>query len=224
MPIQFDLQPALAFLSGLRANNNKEWFNAHRADYEHAREQFALFLDALAAEVSKFDDLGGVQPRARIMRIYRDIRFSADKSPYRTSLAASFGPASRLPYYVHLEPFRGSMIAGGLYAPSPAQLARFRQAVDRGEAGRLKEAVQRPDFVANFGKLEGEQLKTAPREYPRDHPEIELLRYKQLLASHPVGDADVIAPEFLEEAAGACRALKPLLEALQEMAGPEEMA
>jgi uncharacterized protein (TIGR02453 family) len=221
MAEKFNIEPVLIFLSKLRSNNNKEWFTAHRSDYDDAREQFALFLDALEAEVGKFDDLGGIHPRSCIMRIYRDIRFSADKSPYRTHLGVSFGPPSHLPYYIHIEPFRASMIAGGMYMPSPAQLARFRSAVDR-NAAPLKKVIRDAEFTRYYGEISGEKLKTAPREYARDHPEIELLRMKQILAMHAVADEDVFAPEFLEQTAAACRALKPLLEVLQEMAGPDE--
>jgi uncharacterized protein (TIGR02453 family) len=217
----FDLRLSLEFLSGLRFNNNRQWFSEHRGEYEQAREQFALFLDALAAEVSKFDDLQGSRPRDHIMRIYRDVRFSADKSPYRPNFGASFGPPTHFSYYIHLEPFRASMIAGGMYMPGPAQLARFRREVAR-DAGRLREVAQHPDFIQYFGGLGGEKLKTAPREYARDHPEIELLRFKQVLAVYSIQDGDLVAPDFLPEAVAACRALKPFLEVMQEMAGPEE--
>ena len=225
MTQEYDLEPVFVFLSSLRANNRKDWFDPHKAEYENARNQFAHLLEAVLAELRDLEELRAVDPRACIQRIYRDIRFSKDKSPYHTSLSATFPAwnqrASHLPYYIHLEPGGASIVAGGLHTPTPTQLARFRKAAAQ-DASALKAAASAPDFYNTFGDLSGETLKTVPREFPRDHPEADLLRRKQILAILTVSDSQALSNGLAQHIASACRALRPLLLVLQEMAGPPE--
>jgi len=223
----YDLEPAFLFLSALRVNNRKDWFDPHKSEYQTARDQFASLLDEVLVNLADFEELQGVDPRKCIQRVYRDIRFSKDKSPYHAALSATL-PAWKerfdyVPFYIHLEPGNGSMVAGGLHAPTPAQLARFRACAAR-DASALREAAAAPEFVRLFGGLGGESLKTVPRDYPRDHPEADLLRRKEIVAVHPLRDADVLAPGLCQQIVSACRALRPVLLILQEMAGPPEEA
>jgi uncharacterized protein (TIGR02453 family) len=166
MTSPFNLEPGFLFLHALRFNNRKDWFDPRKSEYEAAREQFARMLEELLAQLSDFDELKGADPRKCIQRIYRDIRFSKDKTPYHTSMSATL-PAWKtqpayLPYYIHIEPGR-SMIAGGLHMPTPDQLKRFRAAVDRDPA-ELKQALANESFRTYFGTLDGEALKNVPRE------------------------------------------------------------
>jgi uncharacterized protein (TIGR02453 family) len=220
MPEDHDLQPVLDFLSDLEQNNDRAWFERNRAAYDHARAAFERFVDALIVEVGAFDDLGGISARDCVFRIYRDVRFSKDKSPYKTNMGASLAPGGRraaeIPYYLHLEPHDRSFIAGGLYAPSPEQLANVRLALER-DAAELKRVIGSRAFAATFGALDGERLKTAPQGFPRDHPEIELLKYKQFVVRHPLADRDVLTPDFLTRVTHDFRTLKPLLDVLREM-------
>jgi uncharacterized protein (TIGR02453 family) len=129
-----DLKPVLDFLSGIQKNNNKAWFEKNRPAYEKARGQFEEFIDRLIISFGPVENLGGITAKDCVMRIYRDIRFSKDKSPYKVSMSASIGPGGkrsrRLTYYLHLEPHGASMIAGGLHEPDSAQLSRFREAIE----------------------------------------------------------------------------------------------
>lgn len=151
------------------------------------------------------------------MRIYRDIRFSKDKSPYRTNMSASIAPggrkASRLGYYIHVAPHDETLLAGGLYMPAPEQLARFRAVIDH-DPSRFKAVLNGKDFQRYFGTIGGERLKTAPQGYSRDHVEIELLRLKQIVAVHRWSDAAVLSPRFTSQVVAAARALKPFLDYL----------
>lgn len=227
MSAPYDLEPAFVFLSALRANNRKEWFDPRKSEYESAREQLALLLEDILARLSDFEELRGVDVRKCILRVYRDVRFSKDKSPYHPYLAASLPrwdkSARRMPYYLHLEPGGQSMIAGGLHGPTPGQLARFRAAAAR-DPSVLKQAAAEPEFRRIFGELRGESLKTVPRDYPRDHPEAGLLRRKEVVAIHALSDGEVLADGLAEHLAAACRALRPVLAVLLEMAGPPEEA
>jgi uncharacterized protein (TIGR02453 family) len=220
MQAKFDFLPILNFLDNLSQNNYKPWFDSHRADYESAREIFNQFIDYLIDERRAPDNLQGLSAKACVARIYRDIRFSHDKSPYHTNFSAILAPGGRKSvtqgYYVSIQPHGQSMVAGGLYMPTPQQLERFRQAIDR-HAGEFKAITGDPAFVEQFGKIEGERLKTAPKGYDRAHPEIELLQLKQVTAYHHFTDQQVLAGDFPTKVLGACRVIKPFVDYLYEV-------
>ncbi len=209
------LQVSLDFLADLGVNNNREWFNENRPRYEQARTAFEMFVDNLLAELARSQDMGMVTARDCIMRIHRDLRFSRDKTPYRTNFGADIvaggRKSGRLGYYIQLQPGDRSFVAGGLYEPSPDQLARFRQAVARDASG-LKKIVKSRGFVRNFGAIQGERLSRAPQGYSPDHPEIELLRLKQVLVMHPLTDREVVSPDMLKKTLAVCRAMRPFID------------
>jgi uncharacterized protein (TIGR02453 family) len=215
-----DLKPVLDFLNGLKKNNNKAWFEEHRPAYEQAKTSFEAFVDELIAGTGKFEDLHGVTAKDSVMRIFRDVRFSKDKSPYKPNMAAAIGPggrkSSRLSYYIHLEPGNASMIAGGMHMPESSQITKFRDAIGR-DAARFKRIVAAPDFKRYFGSVEGEKLKTAPQGFARDHPEIELLRLKEVVAVHRLTDKDVLAPKSSADVVQGFKAMKPFLDYLNEV-------
>lgn len=217
MTTSTNLKPVLDFLTELQQHNNKPWFEENRAAYEKAKAQFEAFVGQLIERFSAFEDLSGVSARDCVMRIYRDIRFSKDKSPYRTNMSASIAPGGRksssLGYYIHVTPHDETLLAGGLYMPAPEQLARFRAAIDR-DASRFKAILNGKDFQRYFGTIGGEKLKTAPQGYSRDHDEIELLRLRQIVAAHRWSDAAVLSPRFTSQVVAATRALKPFLDHL----------
>jgi uncharacterized protein (TIGR02453 family) len=214
MPATFNLLPILNFLDNLGQNNYKNWFDTHRADYETARKIFNDFIDYLIDEFRVSDNLQALSSKDCVTRIYRDIRFTRDKSPYHTNFSAIIAPGGKKSpeqgYYVSLQPHGQSLVAGGLYMPSPEQLDRFRQAIDR-HAATFKHITGNPAFVEQFGKIEGERLKTAPKGYDRAHPEIELLQLKQVTALHHFSDQQVLAGDFPEKAVAVCQAMKPFL-------------
>jgi uncharacterized protein (TIGR02453 family) len=161
-----DPAPVLSFLKQLEKNNDRAWFDAHRSEYNSALGRFEDFVAALIIEISTFEDLAGVAPKDCMFRIYRDVRFSKDKSPYKAYVAASIGPGGRrslgFPFYVHVAPGNHSMLAGGWHEASTEQLAKWRTAVDK-DASAVKKIISRKDFVAAFGGLAGEKLAKAPR-------------------------------------------------------------
>ena len=217
---KFNLLPILNFLDNLSQNNAKAWFDSHRSDYETARKIFNDFIDYLIDEFRLSDNLQALSSKDCVTRIYRDIRFTRDKSPYHANFSAIIAPGGKKSpeqgYYVSIQPHDQSMIAGGLHTPTPEQLERFRQSIDR-HAGEFKAITGDSAFVEQFGKIEGERLKTAPKGYDRTHPEIELLQLKQVTALHHVSDQEILAGDFPEEAIVVCRAMKPFLNYLDEM-------
>jgi len=221
MPATFNFLPIFNFLDNLSQNNNKAWFDTHRADYETARKIFNDFVDYLIDEFRLSDNLQALSAKDCVTRIYRDIRFTRDKSPYHTNFSAIIGPGGKKSpeqaYYVSIQPQDQSLVAGGLYMPTSEQLDRFRQAIDQ-HAASFKRIIGDPVFVEQFGKIEGERLKTAPKGYDRTHPEIELLQLKQVTALHHFSDQEVLAGDFPEWTIAACRAMKPFLNYLDGVA------
>jgi uncharacterized protein (TIGR02453 family) len=209
------LQPTLDFLLALQKHNNKPWFDAHRAEYQAAKQRFAEFVDTFIDEFRSIEDFADLSAKDCLFRINRDVRFAKDKSPYKPNLGASIALGGkhsiRAPYYIHLEPPNKSFLAGGVYAPTPDQLAAIRKAIDR-DAEPLKAAINHRAFKKYFGTLSGEKLKTPPRGYAADHPEIELLKFKQFITLHPLADKDVLSPRLMSHTVEVFVALKPLLD------------
>lgn len=215
-----NLEPVLEFLSELEKNNARPWFEDHRSQYQKAKDLFEELVNDVITEYRSVEDLGGITAKDCTMRIFRDVRFSKDKSPYRTSMGASIAAggrkSGRMAYYLHLEPHDHSMIAGGLYKPEPEQIIRFRDAVSL-SPGAFKAIIEDAEFKRYFGSLQGERLKTAPKGFAPDHPEIELLRLKEVVALHALTDAAVLSDGFIDHIVQAFAALKPFLDYLNEL-------
>jgi uncharacterized protein (TIGR02453 family) len=214
-----DLRPVLKFAAALKRNNNRDWFQAHRAEYEAARTQFESYVAALIGELSRTESLAGLSPQDCIFRLNRDLRFTKDKTPYKPYLSAYIAPGGRksrrMGYYIHLEP-GNCMLAGGLHEPEPQQLAAWRAAIDRNPRP-LKKIIAGAAFRRYFGELQGERLKTVPRGYPKDHPEADLLRLKSVTIIRPIPEAVVTSPAFLRESLATFQAMRPFLRYLDQL-------
>jgi len=203
------------YLTELKQNNVRDWFLENKDRFDEARKEFEIFVDALILEIAKFDpSISHHKAKDCIFRIYRDVRFSKDKSPYKTHFGAHITAAakrseihSKAGYYIHVEP-GASILAGGAYLPQGPWLKAIRQEIAY-NADEFKDILNYKDFKNIFGSIEGEQLKRAPKGYEPDHPEIELLRHKSFLASHKVSDKDVISDSFLKHASKVFKALFP---------------
>jgi uncharacterized protein (TIGR02453 family) len=212
------LQPTLDFLRALQKHNNKAWFDAHRAKYEAAKQGVEEFVEAFIDEFRPIEDFEDLTPKDCLFRINRDVRFSKDKSPYKINFGASIAlggrHSRRMPYYVHLQPANESMLAGGLYMPTPEQIGKVRAAI-ASDSAPLRKILRSRAFVKHFGELSEEtegRLKTAPKGYSRDHPDIDLLQFKQWAMAHPLTDEEVLAPDLLPRTVEVFKALKPLLD------------
>jgi uncharacterized protein (TIGR02453 family) len=209
-----NLELILKFLKDLKRNNNREWFEKNKPRYLEVKGHFEDFLEALHTEVVKFDEhLTGLNPRKLGFRIYRDVRFSKDKIPYKINMGAGFSPGGKMVqepgYYVHIEP-GNSFVAGGLYMPDPANLSRIRQEIDYNTASFLKILNDRK-FMKYFAGLDDfDKLKTAPKGYPKDHPHIDLLKHKSFIVSHYFSDTQVKDKKFVKQVAEICKAIKSL--------------
>ena len=200
-----------SFLKELKKNNNRVWFKAHKGEYDKAKAEFETFLTLLIAEISKFDkSVNYLEPHDTIFRIYRDVRFSKDKHPYKLNFGASIVAGGRKTgkagYYIHVQPGE-SALAGGIYHPEPEVLEAIRKAIDR-DGATFKKIVNKASFKKYFGKLSGDRLKRGPKDYAQDHPYIEFLKHKDFIAAHKLSDSEVTAKDFAKVAAKIFRELK----------------
>jgi len=214
------IKPLFAFLDGLRKHNDRPWFQERKATYDQLRKQFEADAEYWFQELAKLDpELAGPAGRKSIFRIYRDVRFSNNKDPYKTHFSAYFtasGKDIETPgYYVQLGPNGSTLIAGGMYQPDKNQLAAIRQEIDY-NADELKALLAAPDFQRYFGALGGDKLKKSPAAYSVDHPDIELLKHKSFVATHPMADADVLShADFRAYVPEVFRAMVPFCQFLR---------
>jgi uncharacterized protein (TIGR02453 family) len=207
-----NLSNSLQFLHALAANNSKEWMDANRSWYQECRQEFIALVGELIQQMQAFDPgLAGIQAKDTIFRINRDIRFSNDKRPYKTNFGAAIsegGKHSENPsYYLHVQPGE-NFIGGGIYMPQAEVLKKIRQEVDYNPE-ELKKIVSETNFRKVYGEIRGEKLKTAPKGYPKDHPNIEFLKLKSYVVLHELSDAEVTSDRLIEDAVSYFKAMKP---------------
>ena len=208
-----DFKTILNFLAGLKKNNNREWFEANKKDYQKALKEFESIIAQLIKELAEFDQLiGTLKPKDCIFRIYRDVRFSKDKSPYKPNFGAAISRGGRKSnhalYYLHLED-NNSFIAGGIYMPPNDVLNKVRQEIDY-NAMEFKKIISSSDFKKFFGELQGDKLKKAPKGYQPDDENIELLKFKSYLAVNNVSNQDVLKPNFIKYCLEVYEAMTPM--------------
>lgn len=217
-------QPIFDFLRRLRQNNNHEWFELHRTEYTQARMSFEEFIQGMILRFDAIEPLGDLAAKDAIFRINNNLRFARNMPPYKNHFSAVLAPGGKhslkLPYYIHIMPDGGSLIAGGAHMPTSADLHAVRTAISR-DPGKFRRVIDAPDFRKYFSGISGEKLKTAPRGYDIDDPEIELIRHKQFMVHHSLSDEMVLSPDFADHALEVFAAMKPFLDYLQPLVGPQ---
>lgn len=211
-------QSTLDFLSILKANNNREWFQANKTVYEKAHQNTIAFADSLLEKMRMHDHIETASGKASLFRIYADTRFSKDKAPYKTHFGIRFSRATaqlRGGYYFHLEP-GNSFMGGGFFSPNPDDLKRIREDIHFNYED-WHEILTQSQFVETFGELRGDSLKTAPKGFDKDHPAIELLRKKQFILRHHFTDKEVLEPNFVEKLDQTFQGLRPFFDYMSEV-------
>jgi len=203
----------LSFLAELNQNNNRDWFAENKGKYQQALAEFEQMVNYLIVHISEFDkDIAGMQAKDCIFRIYRDVRFSHDKSPYKNHFGAYISSnggrkSERAGYYIHFE-LGSCMLSGGLYCPMPPVLKAVRQAVyDNIE--EYKEIVEEKTFAATFVDME-DKLKTVPRGFPKDFPDADYLKNKHYAFSHLVKDEFFAADDCLDKSIEVFKRMYPI--------------
>lgn len=203
----------LNFLAKLKKNNNTEWFHANKAEYESAKKEFINFVTKLIPKIAQFDDtLKTLNPKDTLFRINRDIRFSKDKNPYKTNFGAYMVNGGRKSpyagYYLHMEP-NESFISGGIYMPQPDVLKSLRKEIYYNITD-FKKIIENKEFKKVFGEIQGTKLTNAPKDFPKDFEDIELLKFKDYYVWHKLNDSDFEKNNFLDEIISEYKLLLPL--------------
>lgn len=207
------------FLEDLHKNNNRDWFQANKAVYEQNHKDLIAFADDVLSQLNEHDVIETESGKKSLFRIYRDVRFSKDKSPYKTHWGAGFKRASKLRrggYYVHIQPGGNSFVGGGFWGPNKDDLQRIREEIAT-DATELRQIIADPNFVNTFGTLDGEQLKRAPKGFDPDHENIDLLRYKQFIFSKNFTDKEVFAADFSTQVDQVFQAMRPFFDFMSEV-------
>jgi uncharacterized protein (TIGR02453 family) len=208
----------LKFLSTLKKNNNKDWFDKHKDQYLLAKENMENVVTEIIKEIGKFDKvIAGIPAKSCVFRIYKDVRFSKDKTPYKTNMGASINAGGKKAvgpgYYLHIEP-GNSFLAGGMWMPPGDELKKIRQEIDYNPKP-LKKVLGNPTFKKYFGGLSPEyKLKTTPKGYDKVHPEIELLRFNSFIVWHKIPDKIITSKAFVKEISKGAKIMKPFLDYL----------
>ncbi len=205
----------LAFLRALKRNNDRDWFRARKPDYEqHVRGPMIELLQQLARDLPGFAPDLVSDPRVCLFRIYRDTRFSSDKRPLKTNVAAHF-PSRKFPkgegagLYVEVAP-QWVWMGGGIYMPSSSELNAIRSAI-ADDHRRFRRVVSAPSFRRTVGELSGEQLTRVPRGYAKDHPAAEYLRHRQFIGGREYPADFAMSPRFYSELLTVFRGIAPLV-------------
>jgi len=214
------LKNSLQFLEDLKENNYRDWFQANQKRYEEYKKDYRQMVDAFITEMSKVDEtLSQLEFKDCSFRINKDIRFSKDKSPYKTNMGIWMSAGTKntnlAGYYVHIEK-GASFIAAGVHWPDAADLKKIRSEI-AGFYEDLEEIVDAPEFKKIFGSLDSNEnntLKTAPKDYPKDHHAIAFLKLKSFTATAKLSDKEIESKDFVVNTSKKLLVLKPFVEFL----------
>lgn len=210
-----DFNIILNFLKELAKHNDKAWFDKNKQKYLDAKVAFEEIVTHLFDDMLKIDPtLSGLEPRKLIFRIYRDVRFSKDKRPYKTNMGAAFSATGkglgRPGYYFHIEPGNKSFIGAGLYMPEPDVLSKVRQEIDY-NGKQLEKLMKAKSFRAYFSDFwDGDKLKTMPKGYLKEHAYIEWIKLKSFIVTHEFKDTEVKDKQFLKKVVTAYKSAMPM--------------
>jgi uncharacterized protein (TIGR02453 family) len=210
----------LEFLKQLKRNNDKAWFEKNKASFEDAKNDFEQYISGLIFEFAKYNkNLVGVDSKKCIFRIYRDVRFSKNKEPYKPNFGAAISEGGKsletALFYIHIEPGNKSFIAGGRYMPDSSSLKKLREKILENPK-EFRKLISEKKFKSFFSELSDEKVKTVPRGYSKDHPEIELLKYTSYIVKKDVDDTMLTSKEFHNFCVDAYKVLLPFIKYLNE--------
>lgn len=209
----------LQFLKTLQKNNNRDWFNENKSTYIEAKDDVLLFVENLIEEIAKFDEeILKIDPKKALFRIYRDTRFSKDKTPYKSHFGVSLGMGKGKKisgYYLHIEPAK-SFVAGGVYQPESSVLKEIRKEISANSEDFLK-VLEQKDFRNNFRGLSVEsKLQRVPNGFEKDDAMAEFLKLKNFIVSHPISDEQILDKNAAKNFAKILESIKPLNDFLEK--------
>lgn len=212
LQINLDL---LHFFRKLEKNNDRDWFNEHKEEFKKLESEAKKFYRELFEKLKQHDDVDEL----KIFRIYRDVRFSKDKSPYKTHFGGSFHrkkPQLRGGYYLHIQPNDESFIAAGFWEPSKEDLFRMRKEFELDDE-KIRNIISDKKFKIIWGDFEGEELKSAPKGFDKEHPAIDLIRKKQYIFTKKFTDVEVVSEDFMKHVDESFRLIRPYFDYMSEV-------
>lgn len=208
----------LTFLSKLNDNNNRDWFNANKEEFQKEQAMIIAFAEALLKDLNTHDMIETSTGAKSVYRIFRDTRFSKDKTPYKTYWGGSFKRATKFRrggYYFHIEP-GNSFIGGGFWGPNANDLKLIREDISF-DPTTLRKILNSDSFITTFDSLKGDQLKTTPKGFDANDEAIDLLRYKQFLLLRKFSDEEVLSADFQNQAGETFINMRPFLDYMSEV-------
>jgi len=206
----------IAFQKKVKKNNNREWFHKHKAEYEVSNKELKGFIHELTEEMKNHDHLD--EAKTKIFRIYRDVRFSNDKTPYTLHRSFSMNRATdalRGGYYMKIQP-GSSFIIGGFFGPEPKDLLHIRKQIQQ-DPEELRKILQSKALKNYFGEMFGEQVKTAPKGFSKEDPAIDLLRYKSFMLRHDFTDEDLMSKNAAKKISEGYKKMRPFFDYMSEI-------
>lgn len=211
------MEKTLKFLKKLKKNNNREWFQDNKKEYLDSQQEMVDFADEVLGQMNDIDVIETVSGKKSLYRIYRDIRFSPNKLPYKTNRSGSLrraGADRRGGFYFSIEP-GNTMIGGGFYQPNKEDLELIRRHLEM-DASDLRAVFEDKKFASYYGELMGEQLKTVPRGFDKEDPNIDLLRFKSFYVMHTFTDKEVCSKDFVKKVVEGYALLLPFFEVMTD--------
>ncbi len=207
------MQEVLNFLSELKENNNKEWFDQNRSRYEASRKKILFLTEVIIQEINRFDpEVGFQDPKNCVFRIFRDVRFGHDKTPYKTNMGSFIVKGGKKSfsagYYLHIEP-GASFVGGGSYCPPAEALKAFRTEIFD-HPDEFKQLITTDSFRKIYPELYDDKLKSAPKGFPKDFKDIDLLKYKSYAFGSLLDDSQVTGGDYVEKVVAAMKELHPV--------------
>ena len=202
------------FLNELKNNNNRDWFEAHKPEFKKRQSEVKAFLEVAKLNLNHHDEI----EKMKLFRIYRDVRFSKDKTPFKTHFAGFFsrlGTHLRGGYYIHIKPGE-SFLGVGFWAPNKEDLFRIRKELEM-DADEFREVINQKELKAVWGELRGEELKTAPKGFDKEHPDIDLIRKKQFVFMRQLSDKEVLSASFLNQVDASFKAIRPYFDLMSDI-------
>ncbi|MDO6759457.1 DUF2461 domain-containing protein [Tamlana sp. 2_MG-2023] len=203
------------FLSKLEKNNNRDWFNENKPEFKAIEKEVKAFYNSVYEGLNSYDEID----KLKVFRIYRDVRFSKNKLPYKTHFGGSFHrtkPRLRGGYYLHIQPNNESFIATGFWEPAKEDLLRIRKEFEVDDV-EIREIIEDKKFKSVWGELVGDELKTAPKGFNKEHKAIDLIRKKQFIFVKKYSDEEVLNPNFLDEITSAFKTIRPYFDYMSDV-------
>ena len=206
---------ALTFFKRLAKNNNRDWFNEHKKEFKAIEAEVKEFYNLIYNNLNVYDEVD----KLKFFRIYRDVRFSKDKTPYKTHFGGSFHrkkPALRGGYYLHVAPNDQSFLATGFWEPHKDDLFRIRKEFEMDDS-EIRKIINKKGFKNTWGEFVGDEVKFAPKGFSKEHPAIDLIKKKQFIFTQPLSDKQIITPGFLTEVDNSFKVIRPYFDYMSEV-------